>query len=79
MPPEPSDADNARELDALRSACWRQAHEIHALQATVATLRTGANRLAADNAFLSAELAIIEPSAPLGDLRLLPGGKSLLG
>jgi hypothetical protein len=45
-----SEADNARELDALRVTCWRQAQEIRSLLDTVAILRAGANRLAIMNA-----------------------------
>ena len=57
-PRDLGDADSARELDALRITCWRQAQEIHSLLDTVAILRAGADRLAADNAILNAELAI---------------------
>ena len=57
-PRQPEDADEARELETLRTTCWRQAQEIHTLQDTVAVLRSGANRLAADNAIMSAELAV---------------------
>ena len=63
MPQEPRGADDAGELDALRATCWRQAQEIHSLQDTVAVLRSGANRLAADNAFINAELAITREMA----------------
>ena len=57
-PRDLGDADNARELEALRVTCWRQAQEIHSLLDTVAILRAGADRLAADNAIMNAELAI---------------------
>ena len=49
--------DRDRELRELRLTCWRQAQEIHSLRDTVAVLRAGADRLAVDNALMSAELA----------------------
>jgi hypothetical protein len=49
-----------RELRELRLTCWRQTQEINSLNDTVAILRAGANRLAADNAFMNAALAVAD-------------------
>jgi hypothetical protein len=57
---EPGEAHRTRELEGLRVTCWRQAQEISSLRDTVAVLRSGANRLAADNAIMSAELTITQ-------------------
>ena len=54
--------DDTDELADLRALCWRQTQEINALNDTVTVLRDGANRLAADNALMSAELAVRRPS-----------------
>jgi hypothetical protein len=42
----------ARGLAELRTTCWRQTHQIHALTDTIEVLRAGANSLAIDNAIL---------------------------
>jgi hypothetical protein len=52
MPHDPLDTATAAELDALCATCWRQQQEIRALSETVAILRGGANRLAAETATL---------------------------
>jgi hypothetical protein len=53
-----AEREGNRELRELRLTCWRQQHEIHGLRDTVAILRAGANRLAADNAFMHAERVV---------------------
>ena len=58
-PRAPGEANSVDDLDAVRATCRRQAQEIHALLDTVAVLRAGANRLAANNAIMHAELAAI--------------------
>ena len=45
------------EVDALRAAGWRQQQEIRALRETVAILRGGASRLAAEAVTLRRALA----------------------
>lgn len=55
-----TEPEGDRELRELRLTCWRQSQEINSLHDTVAILRGGANRLAADNALMSAALAITD-------------------
>jgi septal ring factor EnvC (AmiA/AmiB activator) len=45
------------ELDASLKTCWRQSHEIHSLNDTIAVYRQAASSLAAQNAELRRELA----------------------
>jgi hypothetical protein len=52
----PHDLHDA-ELEALRATCWRQQQEIRALSETMAILRDGANRLAAEAVTLRRALA----------------------
>jgi hypothetical protein len=71
--PQPrAGAGSEREIKALRMTCWRQTNEIHSLYDTIAVLRAGANRLAADNAILHAELTGTEATAPRAELYVLP-------
>jgi hypothetical protein len=45
------------ELDASLKTCWRQSHEIHSLNETIAVYRRGASSLATENAELRREVA----------------------
>jgi hypothetical protein len=51
-------SDSSRsELEALRTTCWRQSHEIQSLSSTIDVYRRGASTLAAENTGLRSAVA----------------------